>query len=131
MLRIRDIWTVQQPAVFVRRWAVEAAGWVDPEVHFLMDVDLLLRVLRIGRFVFSDKVWANFRMWPESKTCFEGPPKGELEYIIGKHWNKHAFQFFVLIRALRNKLGVKGRMEKLFSRVCSSRNGINELNLDK
>lgn len=119
MLHFRGSWSVQQPAVFVRRRAVEQAGWLDPKVYFLLDVDLFLRVLKYGRFVFSDSIWANFRLWPNSKTCFEGPPSGELEYIIGKHWSKSVFRLFIFWRDIRNRLGIRAGALKLISKLSS------------
>ncbi len=119
MLHFRGIWSVQQPAVFVRRRAVEQAGWLDPKVYFLLDVDLFLRVLKYGRFVFSDSIWANFRLWPSSKTCFEGPPPGELEYIISKHWPNKVFRLFIFWRDIRNRLGIRAGALKLISKLSS------------
>ena len=113
MLRFSGMWTIQQPTVFARRWAIEQAGWLDPGVHFLMDVDLFLRVMKRGPFIYSDQVWANFRLWSRSKTGSEGPPPGELEYVISKHWPKGLFRILVWQRDLRNRLGLGQKVRGL------------------
>ena len=113
MLRFGDTWTIQQPTVFARRWAVERVGWLDPRAHFLMDVDLFLRVMRYGPFIYSDQVWANFRLWSGSKTGSGGPPAGELEYVISKHWPKPLFRLLVWQRDLRNRLGLGQKVRGL------------------
>jgi glycosyltransferase involved in cell wall biosynthesis len=110
MLSLRGNWTIQQPAVFARRDAVERAGWLDPKVHFLMDVDLFLRLMRRGHFLYSDFVWANFRSWQGSKTGTGGPPAGEREYIISKHLPKYIFRLLAWQNNLRNLLAPRHRL---------------------
>lgn len=58
-----------QPACFVRRSAYEAAGGVDPTLHYTMDWDLWCRLALNGaRFLYLHEVLAAVRYYPETKT---------------------------------------------------------------
>lgn len=57
-----------QPGSFYRRWAVEAVGGISPEFYLLMDVDLWIRLARIGSCVRIDETLAEFRVHPDAKS---------------------------------------------------------------
>lgn len=57
-----------QPATFFRRGAYEAAGGVDPGLHYCMDYDLWHRLARIGACGHVPRFWAAIRSHPASKT---------------------------------------------------------------
>jgi glycosyltransferase involved in cell wall biosynthesis len=59
---------VPQPSAFIRRTALDAAGTLDPSLHFAMDADLWLRLAAVADVRFVDEVWSNFRHHPDSKT---------------------------------------------------------------
>jgi len=58
-----------QPACFVRRSAYEAAGGVDPALHYTMDWDLWCRLAINGaRFFYLHDVLSAVRYYPGTKT---------------------------------------------------------------
>lgn len=59
---------VAQPATFLRRAAVVQAGWLDDRLHMVLDLDLWLRVGRLGPLVYVPQRWAAFREHSSSKT---------------------------------------------------------------
>lgn len=59
---------VPQPGSLFRREAVLQAGPVDEALAYAMDLDLLLRLRRVGRFVDAKTVLAQFRWHPDSLT---------------------------------------------------------------
>jgi glycosyltransferase involved in cell wall biosynthesis len=59
---------IPQPAVFWRRDFREKIGPLDESLHYTMDYDLWLRMGRAADPLFVDKVLAQFRLHPTSKT---------------------------------------------------------------
>lgn len=59
---------VKSPAVFFTREALEAAGGLDPALHYSMDYDLWLRIAARFPVVGVDGVWATQRLHPEAKS---------------------------------------------------------------
>lgn len=59
---------VPQPGMLIRRRAWRAAGGLDPTLHYAMDLDLLLKLRRLGSFVGIPQVLASFRWHPTSLT---------------------------------------------------------------
>lgn len=57
-----------QPAVFFRRSAYEAAGGIDPNLHYTFDYDLWLRLARESPFVHLKRPLAKSRMYRENRT---------------------------------------------------------------
>jgi glycosyltransferase involved in cell wall biosynthesis len=58
-----------QPAVWIRRDHLIAAGGIDRSLHYVFDWEMLVRVLAHGaRVVYTDTTLAYFRLHPESKT---------------------------------------------------------------
>ena len=59
---------VPQPGALFRWAAVRAVGGLDESLSYAMDLDLLLRLRRRGRFVDCAQVLASFRWHPDSTT---------------------------------------------------------------
>lgn len=58
-----------QPATLFRRAAYEATGGLDPALHYAMDVDLWLKLTRLGDAVLLEAdTLAQFRIHPAAKT---------------------------------------------------------------
>lgn len=60
--------SIPQPTMFVRRAAVEAVGFLNPELHYTMDYDLSIRLGLKYRMQFIPHVLANMRDHPAAKT---------------------------------------------------------------
>lgn len=62
--------SLPQQGVFCRRSAVEAAGWLDSELHYVFDWALWLKLwLNGARFYHLPRTVANFRVWGQAKTA--------------------------------------------------------------
>lgn len=59
---------VSQPAVFMRRDALRAAGWLDPQYHFLLDHHLWLRFARQAPLYYLPERLAAARYHPQAKN---------------------------------------------------------------
>lgn len=59
---------IGQPAVFMRRSALERAGGLDATFHFLLDHLLWIRIAQQGRIVHVDQTWAAARYHAEAKN---------------------------------------------------------------
>jgi glycosyltransferase involved in cell wall biosynthesis len=63
---------VVQPGSFYRASFVREVGYLDENIHFAMDYDLWLRLLKKGEAVKLDKILAEFRLQSNSKTVGSG-----------------------------------------------------------
>ncbi|MAT09315.1 MAG: hypothetical protein CL707_09485 [Chloroflexi bacterium] len=59
---------VAQPALFFRRTALEEVGFVDENLHMVMDFELLLRLLSKYEPAQVNKILASYRVHPDTKT---------------------------------------------------------------
>jgi len=59
---------IGQPAVFMRRNALERAGFLDPSYHFMLDHHLWLRIASKGRVLHVEETWSAARFHPEAKN---------------------------------------------------------------
>ncbi|NOT61390.1 MAG: glycosyltransferase [Acidobacteria bacterium] len=57
-----------QPSVFIRRAALESAGWLDESLHYLMDYDLYLRIGNRGSVAFIARPLAALRLHDDAKS---------------------------------------------------------------
>lgn len=73
---------VPQPGALFRLDAVRKAGLLDPGLSYAMDLDLLLRLRRVGRFVNTRTVLSSFR-WHASSTTVanRNPSLDEAELV--------------------------------------------------
>jgi len=61
---------ISQPSCFVRRKALEKAGPVNPDLHYIMDWDLWTRLYETGaKFYYLKKPLSAVRMYQETKTA--------------------------------------------------------------
>ncbi|MBI1896304.1 MAG: glycosyltransferase [Acidobacteria bacterium] len=57
-----------QPAAFLWSHVFQAAGGMNPELHYALDYDLWMRVAKLYPLRKIDHLLANSRMYPENKT---------------------------------------------------------------
>lgn len=63
-----------QPAVFMRRAALEQAGYLDPSYHYLLDHQFWLRIARLNPIRHIPQAWAQARHHPGAKNVAQ--PEG-------------------------------------------------------
>jgi glycosyltransferase involved in cell wall biosynthesis len=66
-----------QPAVFMRRSALEAAGYLDTSYHYMLDHQLWLRIACVSEMVHVPQVWAAARHHPSAKNIAQAPGFGQ------------------------------------------------------
>ncbi len=71
-----------QPAVFMRRAAVEKVGYLDASYHFFLDHQLWIRLARKARFVYQTAFWAVSRYHPAAKNITLAAKSGAEVYRI-------------------------------------------------
>lgn len=59
---------IGQPAVFMRRSALEGAGGLDPTFHFLLDHQLWIRLAQRGPMMHANETWAAARYHAAAKN---------------------------------------------------------------
>jgi glycosyltransferase involved in cell wall biosynthesis len=59
---------IGQPSVFFRRAALEKAGLLDTNYHFLLDHHLWLRIAQQGKILHVPQIWSAARYHPEAKN---------------------------------------------------------------
>jgi glycosyltransferase involved in cell wall biosynthesis len=59
---------IGQPAVFMRRSAVQTAGGLDPAFHFMLDHHLWIRLAQLGKILHVNQTWAAARYHAEAKN---------------------------------------------------------------
>jgi hypothetical protein len=74
---VRNEWFISQPAVFVRRSAIDVVGEVNADLHLVMDWELWLRLaLKKVQITYLPQTIANFRVWPDAKTQSKSEQSG-------------------------------------------------------
>ncbi len=71
-----------QPAVFLRRAALQQAGGIDPHYHYLLDHQLWLRIAARGEIRYVPEIWAYPRYHASAKNLTGGPAFGREAYRI-------------------------------------------------
>jgi len=59
---------IGQPAVFMRRSALQKTNGLDPAFHFMLDHHLWIRIAQQGRILHVDQTWSAARYHPEAKN---------------------------------------------------------------
>lgn len=73
---------IGQPGVFMRRAALEQAGYLDLSYHWLLDHELWLRVAQQASMRHVRAVWASARFHAEAKNVAHGERYGKDAYRI-------------------------------------------------
>jgi GT2 family glycosyltransferase len=59
---------IGQPAVFMRRSALEKSGGLDTNFHFMLDHHLWIKITQQGKILHVNQLWAAARYHPEAKN---------------------------------------------------------------
>lgn len=73
---------IGQPAVFMRRTALQAAGELDPVFHFMLDHHLWIRIAQRGQILHVDQTWAAARYHAEAKNIAQAAEFGRDAFRI-------------------------------------------------
>ncbi|GAA2169443.1 glycosyltransferase [Pedococcus bigeumensis] len=77
---------IPQPASLTRLDALRAAGPFDEKLRFVMDLDMFLRLRRLGRFVSTPRAVAVYRWHPDALTVANrGASIAEAEMVKRRH----------------------------------------------
>lgn len=68
---------IGQPAVFIRRCALEKTGFLDTSFHFLLDHHLWLRLATIGEMIYIPQLWASAHYHEGCKNQAKAPEFGK------------------------------------------------------
>jgi glycosyltransferase involved in cell wall biosynthesis len=93
--RLFDVCTICQPAVFIRKSALDQVGAIDESLNFCMDYDLWMRLVKKHKFGFINEIIANSRLHEEAKSVKQYFSVGLPEIIrtslknygaVSNHW---------------------------------------------
>ena len=73
---------IGQPAVFMRRSALQVAGELDPIFHFMLDHHLWIRIAQRGQILHVDQTWAAARYHAEAKNIAQAAEFGRDAFRI-------------------------------------------------
>ncbi|HQN43507.1 MAG TPA: glycosyltransferase family 2 protein [Anaerolineaceae bacterium] len=73
---------ISQPGVFIRRRALEQAGFLDLSYHFLLDHQLWLRVVQHGEMIYLPQEQASARFHAAAKNLAQAARFGQEAYRI-------------------------------------------------
>jgi glycosyltransferase involved in cell wall biosynthesis len=73
---------IGQPAVFMRRSALQLAGELDPTFHFMLDHHLWIRLAQLGKILYVDQTWAAARYHSEAKNLAQAAEFGRDAFRI-------------------------------------------------
>jgi len=71
-----------QPAVFIRRSALEQAGTLDENFHFMLDHHLWLRIADVAPIQYIPQLWAAARHHPAAKNVAQAAAFAEEIYRV-------------------------------------------------
>jgi glycosyltransferase involved in cell wall biosynthesis len=73
---------IGQPAVFMRRSALQKAGELDVSFHFMLDHHLWIRLAQLGKILHVDQTWAAARYHAEAKNLAQAAAFGRDAFRI-------------------------------------------------
>jgi GT2 family glycosyltransferase len=73
---------IGQPAVFMRRSALQAAGRLDPTFHFMLDHHLWIRIAQQGKILHVNQTWSAARYHAEAKNIAKAAEFGRDAFRI-------------------------------------------------
>jgi hypothetical protein len=73
---------IGQPAVFMRREALQQAGGLDEHYHCLLDHQLWLRLAQVAPLLYSGRLWASARFHPGAKNIYQPARFGQEAYQV-------------------------------------------------
>lgn len=73
---------ISQPAVFMRRTALEKAGYLDQNYHYMLDTHLWLRIAQQGEAVHVKQTWAAARYHESAKNISHPEGFGQEAYRV-------------------------------------------------
>jgi glycosyltransferase involved in cell wall biosynthesis len=90
--RLRETCFICQPTVFLRREAVERAGYLDESLRYCMDYDLWIRLTRAGKvFGYIPHYLASTRLHADTKTLGQrGRAHAEILRVVHRHFGRVA-----------------------------------------
>ncbi|MGB4594731.1 MAG: glycosyltransferase family 2 protein [Anaerolineaceae bacterium] len=95
---------IGQPAVFMRRQALEQAGWLDLSYHYLLDHHLWLRLAVVGRpFYIKGEPLAQARFHKDAKNVAAAANFGPEAFRIAK-WLGEDERFYPMNAKLHHKI---------------------------
>jgi GT2 family glycosyltransferase len=86
---------ISQPAVFMRRSALDRVGPVDIKLPTAMDYDLWLRFARLGQPGYIDDVLSCFRMHRDSISFKSYRAQFAEQYSIHKRYDRRSWLLFL------------------------------------
>lgn len=78
---------ILQQTVFIRRAAIDEIGYLDEDLHYVMDWDLLIRIVKRYPVAYLPEYLACLREYPEAKSARGGRARVE---EIGRLMRRHA-----------------------------------------
>jgi len=90
--RLQEICFICQPTVFLRREAVERAGYLDESLRYCMDYDLWIRLARAGKILsHTPHYLASTRLHADAKTLDQrGQAHAEILRVTHRHFGRVA-----------------------------------------
>lgn len=73
---------IGQPAVFMRRPALQKTGGLNPTFHFLLDHLLWIQIAKQGRILHAGQTWSAARYHPEAKNVAKAAEFGREAFRI-------------------------------------------------
>jgi glycosyltransferase involved in cell wall biosynthesis len=73
---------IGQPAVFMRRSALQSVGGLDPAFHFMLDHHLWIRIAHLGKILHVNQTWAAARYHAEAKNLAKAAEFGRDAFRI-------------------------------------------------
>lgn len=73
---------ISQPSVFMKRTALEKAGFLDQSYHYMLDTHLWLRIAQQGKMHFVNETWAAARYHESAKNISQPEGFGKEAYRV-------------------------------------------------